>query len=251
MNGCTSPKAVNFNPSADVDDRSCLFLKKVDGICYAFQDVAADDVIDHSYTLSYSLLGKDWVFFHDYYPDFYFSTKTQLYNIKDSKIYIHHKGPYGVYHNDTPKSFFIDAVFAAQEEMILNSINWISEVFNNSGEVEFTTLTHITVWNNQQCTGRIALSQVFSALQYQVRKTQGLWNFDDFRDMVKTYGSPFLLDLFNNFAVDSNNIDVNKPWFNKDLLHDNFFIIRFEFDNTQNKQLIFHGGGIDASKSYR
>jgi hypothetical protein len=44
---------------------------------------------------------------------------------------------------------------------------------------------------------------------------------------------------------------VNKPWFEKDLLEGKYFIIRFEFDNAVNKQFIFHGAEIDASKSYR
>ena len=249
--GCTNAKAANYNPTATVDNGTCIFLEKVDGVCYAFQDVDQSYVLDKSYTLSYSLLGKDWVFFHDYIPDFYFSTKTKLFNLKSGKIYVHHENNPGVYHDNVPKSFFIDVIFAADSEMILNSINWITEVINNNQDIEFSTLTHITIWNSQQCSGRIALNDVFKDLQYQRRKTQGLWNFDAFRDMVADYGTNFLLDIFHNFAVDSSAIDMNKPWFDQDLLHDNYFVIRLEFDNSTGNQLILHGADIDASKSYR
>ena len=250
MNGCTNPKAVNYNPAATVNDGSCIYLEKLNGVCYAFQDASNTLLKDESFTLSYSFEGGGWVFFHDYVPDFYFSTKTQLYNLKDKTIYKHNAGAPGLFHGSI-KPFFIDAVFTADSEMMLNAINWMTEVFNNQQELEFTTLTHITIWNNQQCTGKIALSDAFNNLSYEVRKTQALWSFDSFKDMVAVYGAQFLLDIFNNFAVDVSAIDYDKPWFKRDLLHDNFFIIRFEFDNTSGKQLIFHGADIDASKSYR
>jgi hypothetical protein len=251
MNGCTNAKAVNYNPLADQEDYSCIYLEKVNGVCYAFRDIDQSQIVDQSFTLSYSLESKDFVFFHDYVPDFYFTSRDQLFNLKDKKIYIHHKGAPGVYHDGAPRSFFIDAVFRSDSEMILNSVQWISEVLNQQRDVEFTTLTHITIWNSQQCSGRIALRDVFENLEYQVRKTQGIWSFNEFKDMLKSYGTPFLLNIFNNFAVDGAALDLNKPWYEQDLLHDNWFVIRFEFDNTSGNQFIFHGADINADKSYR
>jgi hypothetical protein len=254
--GCTNAKAVNYNSAADTDDGSCIYLRKVDGTCYAFKDVDNTEIVDESFTLSYGLDGQDWVFFHSYKPDFYFSSREQLYNLKDKKVYIHNRDLPGLFYkrisgNRVPDSFFVDAVFSDKEEMILNSINWLSEVINQQQELEFSTLTHITIWNNQQCTGKIALTQVFQDLKYDVRKTQALWSFDSFRDLVKVYGTKFLLDIFHNFAVDNSTIDTSKPWFDQDLLHDNFFVIRLEFDNTSGKQMILHGADVDVSKSYR
>jgi len=248
--GCTNPSAVNYDPSATSEDYSCLYLVKQGETCYAFEDADYEEVVNKSYTLSFSLDQKDWIFFHGYFPDFYFSGRDQLFNLKNRKIYKHNLGAPGVYYNPAPQSFFVDAVFTNDTEMILNSLNWLSEVFSTN-EQEFSTLTHITVWNNQQCTGRITLSQMFQGLSYEVRKTQALWNFDTFRDVVKTYGTTFLKDLFNNFAVDTTNIDLNKAWFDQDLMHDNFFIVRFEFDNLSGNTIYLHGAGIDASKSYR
>ena len=249
--GCTNPTAVNYNPAASIEDYSCLYLVKQDTHCYAFKDSNYEEVIDKSYTLSFSLDQKDWVFFHGYVPDFYFSGRNQLFNLKNTKIYKHNLGAPGVYHSPVPQSFFVDAVFSNDTEMVLNSLNWLTEVLSGRNEQEFSTLTHITIWNNQQCTGKISLSQVFQDLNYEVRKTQALWNFDSFRDAVKTYGVSFLKNLFNNFNVDTTNIDLNKAWFDQDLMHDNFFIIRFEFDNTTGNTIFLHGAGIDASKSYR
>lgn len=227
------------------------YVEKIDGVCYLFEDVAPEELTDQSFTLSYSFDEEAWVFFHDYIPDFYFSTRNQLYTIKDNTVYIHNSGAYGQYYGGV-NSFFVDAVFRNQEEMILNGVKWLTEVFNNvKEEQEFSTLTHITVTNNQQCTGRIAISDVFKNLEYERRKTQALWSFNDLRDMIKVTGTKFLLDIFNNFAVDTTNIDVNKPWFDKDLLHDSWFTVRFEFDNASGNQIILHEVDINASKSYR
>ncbi|MBI2283311.1 MAG: hypothetical protein HYU71_06360 [Bacteroidetes bacterium] len=244
--GCTNPAAANYNPAADTEDYSCIYLKRYDGTCYAFQDVPPSEIEDKSFTLSFSLEEMDWVMFHDYIPDFYFSTRNRLFNLKGNKIYKHNAGAPGVYHSSTPKSFFIDMVFADKQEMLLRSVEWITEVIGNNVETEMSTLTHITIWNAQQCTGRIALSSVFDQLQYSThRKTQGKWSFNHIRDMVKTRGTTFLLDIFNNFAVISNSISQTKPWYEKALLSDNYFVIRFEFDNTSGKQIFFHGADIN------
>lgn len=101
--GCTNPAAVNYNSAANVDNNSCLYLIKEDATCYAFQDADFAGIVDESYTLSFSLEQKDWVFFHDYTPDFYFSGRDQLFNLKDNKIYRHNLGAPGVYHSSIPK----------------------------------------------------------------------------------------------------------------------------------------------------
>jgi len=251
ITGCRNPAAINYNSAADTEDYSCIYLVKYNGVCYALRDVPPEAITDQSLTLSYSLESKEWVFFHDYIPDFYFSTRSQLYSIKDNRVYIHHKGNPGVYYGGSPNSFFIDCIFPIDGEAVLNAVNWLSEVFNVSMEVEFSTITHITIWNNQQCTGRIAIADVFAGLEYQARKTEALWSFDTFRDMVANTGTQFLLDIFNNFAVDTSNINMDKPWFDQDLIHDNWYTVRLEFDNTSGKDFILHGADLDVTKSPR
>lgn len=250
MKGCTNPNAVNYDPDATENDGSCIFLHRYNGICYAFQDIVPQGT-DKSYTLSYSFDGRNWVFFHDYVADFYFMSKQSLFSLKDGKIYRHHEGAPGVYYTSTPKSFFVDMVVQNPAEFTLNSISWMTEILDQQKELEFSTLTHITVWNNQQCTGRIALTDIFEDLEYDRRKLKGVWSFNEFRDMVKEYGTEFLEDLFNNYAVKSGTIDQNKPWYDQDLMHDTHFIIRLEFDNVTGKQLILHGAEINATLTPR
>lgn len=253
VNGCTNKAGVNYNPSADTDDGSCVYLSKVNGICYAFQDVLASTVADRSFTLSYALEGENWVFFHDYVPDFYFATREKLHAIQNSAIYTLNDGAGGKYFDQAnPKSFFVDMVFRNDDEMTLNSVSWVTEVFDrlSGANEEFSTLTHITIWNAWQSTGRIPLAQVYQSLEVSnVRKTQSEWNFNEFRDLVATRGTSVVLDLFSNFAVNTAAIDPNLPWYEQKLLEDKYFVVRLEFDNSADKVVLLHNADADVTRS--
>lgn len=252
--GCTNPAADNFNPSANPDDGSCIYLEKIGSTCYYFQDAPVDQTQEKSFTLSYSVDHDNWVFFHSYVPDFYFSTRNKLHTLHNDKVYTHNEGEVGKYYSSSPTSFFIDVVFATKDEAILNSLSWVTEVINRSTQIseEFSTLTHISIWNSWQHTSRIPLSSVFATLETSnTRKTQSKWNFDDFRDLVISRGSGFLASLFQDYAVDSTKISTSLPWYEKKLLEDNHFIVRLEFDNSADKDVILHSVDPNLDKSAR
>lgn len=256
---CTNPNAVNYNPQATTDDGSCFYLDKVGGVCYAFQDVAPDEITDQSFTLSWGLEDDNWVFFHDYTPDYYIQIREKLVNLKNGRIYKNNLGLNGVYYDNTIKPFFLDIVFQEKDksgenlQLTLNTVRWLTTVQNADGaEAPQDTLTHITIWNSKQCTGRIPLAQVFANLEYKnMRNTQGYWSFDNFRDKVIQEGVSFLDNIFNNFAVDPTRLSDTLPWFEKQLLEDVYMIVRFEFDNISGKKIYIEDTQIDADKSYR
>jgi len=207
--------------------------------------------------MSHSIEGNSWVFFHDYIPDFYFHTREQLWSINNQSFYKHNAGPFGKYYDKDVKPFFIDVVFKSDSDLILETIQWITEVIkesadNSQTELEWNTLTHISIWNSQQHTGRIALQDIFLNLRYQThRKTQGQWSFNSFRDIIKERGLQFLKDIFNDYALDDTTVDLFKPWYDKAIMEDKYFVVRFEFDNSINKQLILHDVTVEALKSDR
>lgn len=252
MANCTNPNAVNYNPNATFDDGSCVYVNKIGGVCYAFQDVAPGELVDKSFTMSWDIIGGNWVFFHDFIPDFYFSTREKLYLLKTNKLYEANAGIPGVYFDSTTtNSFFLDVVFNGKEELTLNAINWITEVLNQDGSTsQFETLTHITVWNSYQCSGRIPLSQIYKDLQYEVRKTAGRWSYDDFRNALIQDGVPFLQDIFHNFALVPGTTGT-PVWYNQENMEDNYFIVRFEFDNTSGKKIYINDTMIETNNSYR
>lgn len=250
---CTNPAAVNYNPQATSDDGSCLYLDKIGGVCYAFQDLPPDQLLDESFTLSWSVEGDNWVFFHDYIPDFYVQTRDKLIVLKGGKFYAMNEGINGVYTDGATKPFFIDVIFNDDKEVTLSTLLWLSTVLNQDGSTSpFETLTHITIWNSKQCTGRIPLSAVFTDLQYNTsRNTQGWWSFNAFRDQVIATGVSFLQNIFNNFAVDPSKLSGTLPWFEQELLEDVYFVVRFEFDNTSGKKIYLEQTKPEGTISYR
>lgn len=279
MLGCTIPWAENYNPSATEDDGSCIYLESIDGVCYEFTDVPRDQQLDQSFTLSYALERKAWSFYHDYWPDMYLHTRSKFMNLKTNQAYYHNEGLRGVYHNQgITQPFFIDLLFATNSalklpsqarytqvfepypKMVLDNINWVSEVRNTGNDPEMDdqpalyneTITAITIWNNYQCTGRIPLDgSVLSLTEANNRNSEQKWNFNSFRDILTDQGTQFLKDIFHDYGVDQAMVDINKPWFNKRLMEGTYFIVRFEFDNNNDKQITLHDLDVDVSKSYR
>ncbi len=238
MKGCMNPNAVNYNPFATEEDNSCIYLEKLNGLCYEFHDEDLGEG-NTSFTLSWSLINKAWVYYHGYIPDYYFHTRKNLYSIKNNEIYLHGEGAPGQWYGER-ESWMIDLVFQSQGEGILDALEWISEVLLGGTEQSFDTLTHLTVWNGTQCTGRISLQEVKYRVKDLVR-LNGIWSFSRFRDKVKVHGQPFLDTLFNDLRVISSNIEENKPYFKRELMQDNYFIVRFEYDNSSGSDLFFHG----------
>jgi hypothetical protein len=262
--GCNQTTAVNFAPNATSWDHSCIYLMKLSfpnsnsqtEYCLAFEDLALENTVDKSFTMSYSVKDGAWVFFHDYIPDFYFHTREALFALKDNALYKTNAGPVGKYFTDTVNPFFIDVVFKADGELLLETVNWVSSVLEDSSDAstvgsEWNTLTHISIWNSQQHSGKISLQDVFADLQYQTsRKTDGKWSFNDFRNIVTDRGTTFIKDLFNNYRLDPA-MASTKDWYEAELLQDKYFVIRFEFDNLQKKQLILHDTTVQAQKALR
>ncbi len=243
--GCTNPQAVNYDPSADQDDGSCTYLHLVQELCYAFQDYLGDDSRDQSFTVSYSVEGGAWVFYHDYFPDFYLTTRQQLFTLKNNSIYKHNAGAHGMFYKPTKDSFFVDVVFRFDSEVLLNSIQWLTKVLDAGGKIlPFKTFTHITVWNDIQCTGRIELTNYMPLGLQGIAKNHSEFSFNDLRDIVNT-DDFFMKSIFENIKPEETLLDNNMPWYEKRYLQNKYFIVRLEFDNTLDNTVSLHT--VDAT----
>lgn len=250
--GCTNPNAANYNPAATDNDGSCIYLAKVGGVCYYFTEVDPTLITDQSFTLSYSLETGSWVFFHDYIPDFYIGTRGQLFTAKDSKIWKHNAGPHGVYYDGQPKSFFVDIVFNYGQEVILNSIQWLSEMLNSATSMaEFGTFTHITVWNNYQCTGRIPITEYNLTKAEGERKLMSEFSFNDLKDIVTNHSGEFMANIFGNLRPIDAALDQNMSWYEQADIQSNYFILRLEYDNVSDKVVSLHSADASVDQSFR
>ncbi len=167
-------------------------------------------------------------------------------------MFRHNVGPVGVYHEEVVKPFFIDVVFRTNADMLLETVNWKTEFLNADGsDDQFKTLTHISIWNSHQHSGRIALNHNQPLLVNQIRRTLGEWTFNDFRNILTVKGQQFLDSLTDDFALLSGVSNTDAAWYNKELMNDNWFCVRFEFDNTEDKQVILHDVSVQAQTSMR
>lgn len=248
---CTDPTARNYNVN---DSLPCFYTIRKPSGCFVFKEMTTEATKqDRSFTLSYDMDSKNWVFFHGYIPDFYINGRDKLYSLKNGKLYSHNDGDPGVYYDPTPQPFFIDLVFAGKDS-ILNTISWVTTTLKNDGKLsEFNTFTHLMAWNSTQCTGYIPLVDlVGNPDTANHRKTMSTFVFNEIHDAVIDRQGEFLSDIFAHYEPIFTPQDV--PWYDKALLKDNYFVIRFKHDQQGSKageRVILHEVDIDKSETSR
>lgn len=250
--GCTNPKAINYDPASDQDDGSCIYLHHVGGVCYAFEDYTGDNLDDQSFTVSYSVEGNAWVFYHDYIPDFYLSTRQQLYSLKNNLIWKHNAGPRGKFYKPTKDSFYVDIVFTFPEDVLLNSVQWMTQVVDSLNTThQFKTFTHITVWNDFQCTGRLPISHYLPLQPEGIKKGLSQFSFNELRDIVSSNGTLVMKSILDGLIPEDSSLDPDLPWYEKPYMHNKYFVIRLEFDNTEDKVVSLHSVDVSVDQHTR
>jgi len=191
---------------------------------------------NNSMTLSYSFDFDCWVCNHDYVPDYMFYNRQNAFAIKNRGVGMIYefnsnltKGTY-IYQDITFKSY-IDTVFIFPKPVILNAVKWDSNMIGNDGlAYENLTLTHLMIYTKNQCSGVFALSQLSTTRSGKtlLRDTDRVWSANNFRDMIKDNTIPF---LDSKDEVDTDALNLNKPFYKKSIFLDTNFVIRFIYDN--------------------
>lgn len=226
----------------------------------------------NNYTLSYL---KDlnqgqggWVSFHDYDSDCLFSSRKNTFSFKEGKLYRHNSPEIrGVYY-DEKFSSFIDITMNSQsvissnngkrvfndKSIYLNSVEWNTD-FSDTNEVYDAdrTISHLTVRNQYQHSSRLELNYNTLSITSDTnsRNAEFRWHCNTFRDLVANKRLPFIQDIFNNFDEISDNIDINKPWFDQEQFNNRWFVIRLEYDNLDDYKMVLHSVDINKTNSYR
>lgn len=213
-----------------------------------------------SWTASYNPHKKIWVSYHSYIPDYMFSTVDgTLYAIKDNVFYLVNRqdGVKGVYFDEEPAPSLIDVVYAEQyTDKVFTNSAWVTEAYPNtyvngqpSRQLDyFTTFTHITLRTPEHCTGRIPLvrmSDFDDSLDANLRNLNRTWYFNDIRDIVLE--PDFMLGFYDDFEIDPAKLDTNTEWFDSRKFIDKYVTCRYEFDNQEDKRLLF----LECNMDYR
>lgn len=194
-----------------------------------------------NFTVSYDLVKREWAFSHDFTPDYMFNTRSNLYSFKVNTLYTHNIGNKGSYYG-TVYPFYVDYVIndSSQVQKVLSEISWISKYkqASNNTQQRFT-ITSITIWNDQHCTGKIDLTfnntkSLF--IDSNTKLVDETWSFDKLYNLVIDDSLPFIDDLL----LDSRPLlaNIKSPvWYDSEPLRGKFFIVRLEFSNIENKEL--------------
>jgi len=194
------------------------------------------DVYDKSLSISYSFDFGVWICFHDYIMEGSSHVIDKNLIFKNNKIYeTNRKERRAIYFTEEPFSSIIIPIFNANADTnkLFTRFTWLTDIVNpEKGKEVNKTITKITVFNSDQCSGDIEVVP-FTDLStpYTTRKVHDGWNFNEFRDLVVNNRFPF---LDSEYKVIASNIDPNKLWFNKGRFTGSWVGLKIEFSNVKN-----------------
>jgi hypothetical protein len=192
-----------------------------------------------SKTLSFQLYDKVWVCEHDYYPNAYYFNQLGLFSFYNNTIsefaitfnfsnYAHNqKSVNRGYYYKTNYESYVDLIFNSRLDLskLYKAVTWESVVKTIAGATLYnSTIDKIMLYTDYQCSGVITLEQFNNC-----RNVKGVWNFNEFRDVVVSASSP-IVDSVG--SVIESNININKSFFDKSKFIGTFVVIRLIMSNS-------------------
>lgn len=190
------------------------------------------------FTVSLSTHLQSWISFHDYYPDYLFFNRKNIFGLLDNKTYEFNKGPYGTYFDEEAKPFYIVSVINEGNYVnkILDNIRWATRTTLEGKEIPEVTFDSLLIWNTYQSTGNQSIN-VFSLYKAQednfaesnTRLRDRYYNFNSLRDLTLDNSLPFI----DGVSSIESNIKRDKPVQYQQRLNDLFFMYKLLFNNDK------------------
>lgn len=208
---------------------------------------------DLPFTVSYDMIKSEWASFHSYIPDLFVTTRKNIYSIKEVSLWKHNKGAAGTFYSTIYPSY-VDIVFNDEplREKVLASIEWVTRVFKNGINKPDETLTHITVWNDYFCSGKIEVKPQTLIAEYDnknAKQADRSWRYDDVTDKVINPELPFIDGISNDYNTITSNINLNLAWFEEQEMRGKYFNIRLEYSNFEDKTVSLRGFIANTKRS--
>lgn len=232
-----------------------------------------DQNTKYDFTMSYNLKSKSWVSFHSYIPDRYIQVNNNMFTIVDNKIYIHNKGNYQEFYNDT-YPFVIEYVLNNNPLItkVFDHIKFITKAYNSDNKEEkFITFNKAWLYTNRQLSGELNLLIKNTNSDYILNevynnninsifldRNEEDWLFNSFRDMTINNEDLFITDereiydelnknkyIYNDKLINRESINLNKAWYEQESFRDKYLVVRLIFDNfanekNLNKKLVYY-----------
>jgi hypothetical protein len=212
--------------------------------CFKFEELGSEDIEDKSFTISYSMALKSWVSLHDYHPDFLAFTANQVLSFKDNTVYLHNvKGVKCRYYDDTIHPSHVEFVVVDMLTKLYNNVVWKSQIYKNGVIDNRKTLTSVILFTENRCSGEVPVNYLKTT-----RNAEGIWKFNDFRDMVKDASQKF---IDNEGKLIPDNIAQKKAFFKQSRLYGDYLCVRLIFDNQEQTDLVLSDFNINNRVSPR
>lgn len=188
-----------------------------------------------SYTLSY-IYGYGFICYHSYIPNYYIQNRLGTYalkiiNNKTELFRFNNKSNKCKFFDDLPDETVIDLIGRADSATAhnVNAVLIDSETELNGNKFN-ECVSHIMLYNNNQCTGIIPMIPTTNSMliKTNVRRYRNYWIFNRYKDVMKDYNSAI---LDRNFNLIPTSIKNNKAWFKRSNIVSPFVMVRLIHDN--------------------
>lgn len=211
---------------------------------------------DTSWTMSFSLT-SGWTSWHSYIPEFYITTKSDVFAAKDG-LWRMNSGDFSTYFG-VKHPHVIEFVVKAEklQTAISESLSVIADVRKDGNDTHKHFFNKILLYNSRQSTGlqNIVLSGTLDASQMLIQRlSDGIgctrrrrnWEINGFRNNVT--GPLFLSECTDFTQTDKVPASVsNIAWYELERLDDKYVVIRLIYDEQENIQITTQYGLVNLN----
>ncbi len=232
----------------DDDNNRFILGKMARTINETFDEYIPDPAV--IFTISYSFDETAWYSFHDYYPSYMWYNRAKVRSVDNirttpptNKSYRHNDPTSkGKFYNGIVYPCYVDVIINPnnEKEFVWSSLYWRTEMENLGITSKYydKTITQIMIYNIHQCTGLITLAN-YDALPDNAtnrRTAEYKTTFNRLRDKVINRDTYILSPLGE---LNTSNINVNKLWFKSANLISSVIVVRLQYDNIEQNEIIY------------
>ena len=93
------------------------------------------------------------------------------------------------------------------------------------------------------------MTDFYDSMSSNLRNLNRTWYFNDIRDIATQTG--FTLGFYEDFELDLTKLDTNTEWYDSRKFIDKYVTCRYEYNNTENKRLLFLESDIEYRNETR
>lgn len=191
-------------------------------------------------TIAYCLTNQAWQSFPHYNCKGYCHFDKYLGSFDDTSIYEHSDNDFNYFHGEYQNLAFTG--IAGNDKpgrKFFTTIQWLTESISNNGFNYFDTFDKIWVFNDYQSSNIIKLIP-YNKPNGNVRKVKGIHNFKQFRDLLYTPDTKFIVD--NELVTSA--INTNKEWYEKKKFISNYLLYKLIKEPNENRLYLYYSGAM-------